>query len=230
LAITIVFPPIINLLVKKPVLAHMLSRFNVSSSMATWPWWFALLALLLVGVSEEAIKLAPVLAPSVRKEVRARNSAVPMAFAIGLGFALGEIWYLAYRIHFQDPATARLPVYMLGGFVSERIATLVLHSFFVLLALRGLLISTPRFLIGGAAAVAAHALVDATALLYQMKRISAEPAILVLMLTTIACALPFWAYGRRLTSLERSAMVAEGGRILYVGGSSEAGGPKGDDV
>ena len=138
-AATLCFSPAVNLFAKKPVIEYFLGRFHLTQHPADWPWWFVGLVLLIVGVCEEGIKAVPALVPAVRESVRSRASAAPMALTIGLGFALGEIWYVAYRIYVHDPAAARMPFYMLGGFIGERLFTIAGHGFLIYLALRSLL-------------------------------------------------------------------------------------------
>jgi hypothetical protein len=214
--ITLFFSPVVNLFVKKPIFGFLLRRFHLAYHPPAWPWWFAALGLLVVGVSEEGIKATPALLPSVREAVRSRGSAVPMALTIGLGFALGEIWFLAWGIYHSDPATARLPFYMLGGFIGERIFTIVLHSFFILPALHGLLTGPSRFVLGLAAGMLLHALVDVVAALYQLKLVGPELAGLLLVAITLGAAIPLYRYARRRALLNRSALLSTSSRILYV--------------
>jgi RsiW-degrading membrane proteinase PrsW (M82 family) len=171
---------------------------------------------LVVGVCEEGIKAIPALLPSVREAVRSRGSAVPMALTIGLGFALGEIWLLAWGIYHSDPSTARLPFYMLGGFIGERIFTIILHSFFILPALHGLLTGPGRFALGLAAGMLLHALVDVIAALYQMKLVGQEIAGLLVLAVTIGAAIPLYKYAKHRALLNRSALLSTSSRILYV--------------
>jgi RsiW-degrading membrane proteinase PrsW (M82 family) len=88
-AASLTFSPLVNLLVKKPAVGVMLGRAHLQPAVSTWPLWFAALVLLVVGISEEAIKLLPLLAPEVRRLLGTYGSAEPLAFAIGLGFAVG---------------------------------------------------------------------------------------------------------------------------------------------
>ena len=221
-ALSLAFSPLVNLLVKKPAVGVMLGRAHLQPVVSTWPLWFAALVLLVVGISEEAIKLLPLLAPEVRRVLATRGSAEPLAFAIGLGFAVGEIWYLAYRIHVNDPASARLPFYMLGGFVTERIATLSVHSFLVLLPLRAWRNGAASFLRWTAGAMLAHALIDTTAMLYQMKVVGAAAATLVVLGLAFACAITFYRYRQELTPRDRSAALRKDGRLLYDASTGES--------
>ena len=216
LAVTLFFSPAVNLLAKRPILAFLLRRFHLAYHPPAWPWWFAALGLLVVGVCEEGIKATPALFPTVREAVRSRGSAVPMALTIGLGFALGEIWFLAWSIYHSDPATARLPFYLLGGFIGERVFTIILHSFLILPALHGLLSGPGRFALGLAAGMLLHAFVDAVAALYQMKLVGPELTGLLLLAITLGAAIPLYIYARYRASLNRAALLSTGSRVLYV--------------
>jgi RsiW-degrading membrane proteinase PrsW (M82 family) len=215
-AATLIFSPAVNLFAKKPVIEFFLRRFHLAQHSAGWPWWFAVLVLLIVGVCEEGIKALPALVPSVQESIRSRASAAPMALTIGLGFALGEIWYVAYGIYQHDPAAAKLPFYMLGGFVGERVCAIVVHGFCILLALRGLLTGKRHFVFGLGTAMAAHSLADLPVMLYQMKLIGAYSVSTALLIITIGCAIPFYRYSKQRTSLNRAALLATGSRVLYV--------------
>lgn len=85
-------------------------------------------------VTEELAKLIPLLVPAVRRAV-APQSAVRLALAIGLGFGIGELWFIAWNLR-EVPAVAALPFYMLGGFLGERFMVCLLHSAFTSLSLR----------------------------------------------------------------------------------------------
>lgn len=212
--VCLVLSPLINLLVKKPAVGLMLGQVHLPPKPSAWPWWFGVFVLVLVGVSEETIKLVPLLSRRVRRAASDRQSAVPLAFAIGLGFAVGEIWYLAHRISVNEPATAKLPFYLLGGFVTERVATLSIHSSLVLLPIRGWAGGTTAFLRGTAVAILLHATFDVMAMLYQMKVVGAGTAMVFLLVLTVACALPFYRYGGKAAP-DPSAALRQGGRTLY---------------
>jgi uncharacterized membrane protein YhfC len=222
LAITLFFSPAVNLLAKRPILGLLLRRFHLPYHPPEWPWWFAVLGLLVVGVCEEGIKATPALFPSVREAVRSRGSAVPMALTIGLGFALGEIWFVAWAIYHTDPTPARLPFYMLGGFIGERLFTIILHSFLIFPALHGLLTGPSRFALGLAAGMLLHALVDAVAALYQMKLVGQELTGLLLLAITLGAAIPLYKYARHRASLNRSALLSTSSRVLYVRRENDA--------
>lgn len=62
-----------------------------------------------------------------------RRRAIDAAIAAGLGFAIGEMIFIAARVA-AAPQFAALPWYNFGGFIAERLATAVWHPAFVALA------------------------------------------------------------------------------------------------
>ncbi|MBR0654449.1 hypothetical protein [Plastoroseomonas arctica] len=87
----------------------------------------AWLPILYAPVTEEAAKWAVLLA--VFRGVRP-TLALPAALAIGLGFGIGEIGFLAERLA-RSPAMAALPFWMFGGFLGERISVCIMHGLFI---------------------------------------------------------------------------------------------------
>lgn len=86
-------------------------------------------------LTEEPAKLWPVLLlPWVRRALT-RENAVRFALALGLGFALGEIFTVAHLLADKNPKIAALPWYQLGGFISERTMTGVIHPAMTSIAL-----------------------------------------------------------------------------------------------
>jgi hypothetical protein len=102
-------------------------------------------------LTEEPAKLIPLLIPAIRRDISARNF-VRYAVAVGVGFAIGEMWFVADRAA-RMPDLAALPFYEFGGYVTERLMTCVFHSAFVAVALWRL---RRRFALGFAGAVALH--------------------------------------------------------------------------
>src|SRR5260221_7234864 len=102
-------------------------------------------------LTEEPAKLFPLLIPAIRRDIQPANF-VRYALAIGLGFAIGEMWFVAYRVA-RVPAFAGLTFYQFGGYAGERLMTCVFHSAFVSVSLWRL---RRRFALGFAAAAAGH--------------------------------------------------------------------------
>ena len=144
-ALTLPLQPLAFYFVRMP-LDHWLVA-HLGSTSTTYQWLTSLYA----PLTEEPAKLVPLLIPAICRDVRATNFA-RYALAIGLGFAIGEMWFLAYEIA-RVPAYAALPFYQFGGYVGERLLVCVFHSAFVSVALWRL---RNRFALGFAGAAALH--------------------------------------------------------------------------
>lgn len=109
------------------------------------------LVTLYAPLTEEPAKLLVLLVPAILRDIRAENFP-RYALAIGLGFALGEMGFVAARVSHQ-PALARLPFYQFGGYINERLMTCVFHSAFVAITLSRL---RRGWVLGLGGAVVAH--------------------------------------------------------------------------
>jgi hypothetical protein len=86
-------------------------------------------------LTEEPAKLAPwlMLLAVGWPLLPTRRMIAPLALAMGLGFAVGEIWLVAGLVaQANDPKLAALPWYSFGGFLGERLMTCLAHSLFAL--------------------------------------------------------------------------------------------------
>ena len=95
-------------------------------------------------LTEETFKLLPwigaLLAGISLQSSRRRLAS--LALTIGVSFAIGEFWLVAYLIHAsKNPDIVNLPWYALGGYMSERLMTCFCHTLFafptLLLSRRG---------------------------------------------------------------------------------------------
>ena len=147
LAMLIVLPmqPLAFYLVRVP-LDQWLSHHLVHGS-PTYQWLISLYA----PLTEEPAKLVPLLIPAIRRDINEKNFA-RYALAIGLGFAIGEMWFIAEQIA-RVPAYNGVPFYKFGGYVGERLMTCVFHSAFVAVALWRL---RRGFVLGVLGAMALH--------------------------------------------------------------------------
>ena len=102
-------------------------------------------------LTEEPAKLIPLLIPAIRADINEKNFA-RYALAIGVAFAIGEMWFIADVIA-RNPKFAGIPFYLFGGYLSERLMVCAFHSAFVGVALACL---RKRFLLGVAGAMALH--------------------------------------------------------------------------
>lgn len=92
------------------------------------------IAIFYAPVTEELAKLLPLLVPAVRRALR-MDTCARLALAIGLGFGIGEAWFIAYQCCF-NPTLAAMPFYLLGGFFGERFMVCLLHAAFLVFSLR----------------------------------------------------------------------------------------------
>jgi uncharacterized membrane protein YhfC len=167
--------PIANVALKQPVVSFLSSIYGTNSLYGA-PFGFLLLMLLMGPIIEELIKLFPLAFRWLKQFVRGRNHAIYCGLAVGMGFGLGENWYLAYLVCQNDPITAMMQFYLLSGFIVERCLSLVAHSIFsavayVGVARRGIL---RTMLISGAILI--HALSNLPALLFQMGTVTDQTA------------------------------------------------------
>jgi len=102
-------------------------------------------------LTEEPAKLLILLIPVIRRDIRPENF-VRYALAIGVGFGIGEMWFIANRLA-QVPTFAAMPFYQFGGYFSERLMVCVFHSAFVSMSLWQL---RRRFVLGVLCAMALH--------------------------------------------------------------------------
>ena len=102
--------------------------------MSTAALTYVALSTLFAPVTEELAKATPLLLAGLRKDIRPENLA-RYALAIGLGFGLGEIGFVAAGIA-RNPELASLPAYAFGAFVAERLMVCLNHAAFVACTLR----------------------------------------------------------------------------------------------
>ena len=93
---------------------------------------FTAISLFHAPLTEEPAKWLMLLIPYIRRRLTPGN-AVAIALATGLGFGIGEIWFLAERL-MRVPQMAALPFYMFGGFLGERFMVAFAHGAFVAFA------------------------------------------------------------------------------------------------
>lgn len=109
-------------------------------------------------LAEDLAKLWPLLIPWFRKQIT-RQNAVKTAMALGLGFGLGEMWFIAELLFRVSPD--KLPLhwyqfYLLGGYIGERLMVCFMHGAFVSVALCQLGRGTLRFILGILGMMALH--------------------------------------------------------------------------
>jgi uncharacterized membrane protein YhfC len=182
LALTLIalpFSTIVNLLIKKPIYESALSSLGIPPQLSTaTPWWFLLFALFLSPLTEEAIKLSPLVTKQLRRLVD-QSSAFWIGTALGMGFGIGEIWYLAWRFS-MVPEFAVYPFYYFVGFISERMAVVFVHGVMTAVAVTGFVKGEKGLLRGYVGAVLLHAFTNIGAMLYQTEILDVTAASLYL--------------------------------------------------
>jgi hypothetical protein len=148
-ALALPMQPLAFYLVRVPLDHWLVGQFDSAST--TYQWVTSFYA----PLTEEPAKLVPLLIPALRRDISAANF-VRYALAIGFGFAVGEMWFVASFVA-RVPAFAALPFYLFGGYVGERLVTCLLHSAFVSVSLWRL---RSRLLLGLGGAMALHWLLN----------------------------------------------------------------------
>jgi RsiW-degrading membrane proteinase PrsW (M82 family) len=92
---------------------------------------WGVVALFYAPLIEEPAKWLVLALPAVRRALAPAN-AVPVALAIGLGFGLGEVWFLTQAL-VASPNYPDLPFWRFYGFVLERLEVCLLHGVFIAL-------------------------------------------------------------------------------------------------
>jgi hypothetical protein len=114
--------------------------------------WVVIVSLFYAPLTEEPAKWLAALVPPVRRAIG--SAPVSVALAVGLGFAIGEIWFLAIALA-RSSSYPDLPFYLFGGFFIERLEVCFLHGAMVAPAFVALA-RRRRFWLGALAGVALH--------------------------------------------------------------------------
>jgi hypothetical protein len=117
-AIALPLQPLVFFCVRMPLDHWLVAHLN--STKATYYQW---LITFYAPLTEEPAKLVPLLIPLIYRDIRAENFA-RYALAIGSGFGIGEMWFVADRVA-RLPEFASLPFYHFGAFVGERLMVCV---------------------------------------------------------------------------------------------------------
>ena len=143
--LTLPLQPLAFYLVRVPLNAWLVELLGKDSGL------YLFLTTFYAPLTEEPAKLLPLILPLLYRHIR-RENFVNFALALGVGFGIGELWFLAERVA-RTPELAPLPFYMFGGFFAERLMVCLMHSAFTAVALRKL---RNGFLWGVLGAMALH--------------------------------------------------------------------------
>lgn len=182
--ITVAFSAIANLFIKQPILNWVTTSSEVSSQInSSWPLWLLLFVLFLSPIVEEAIKIVPIAEKHLRRMIN-RSSALWIGMALGIGFGIGEIWYLAWQFSFV-PQYAGYPFYYFTGFIGERLIIVFLHGVMTSIAVTGFLRGIKGLAIGYIGAILLHTLTNVGALLYQIQVIDGNTTSILLLISVL---------------------------------------------
>jgi hypothetical protein len=130
IAFLIVLPmqPLAFYLVRMPVNNFLVAKLGAAS------WLYQFISLWYAPLTEEPAKLVPLILPFIFRDIKQENFGL-YALTIGLGFGIGEMWFIANRIA-GNPRFDSLPFYaFLSGFGVERFMVCLFHGAFVSLSL-----------------------------------------------------------------------------------------------
>lgn len=164
---------LVNLAVKAPLGAAVGEAFGVEPGRGLdTPVWFLVFLFMLAPVFEELAKVLPALLPRARAGIANASDALWTGMALGIGFGLGEVVYLAWQVAAAGAYT-EYPWYAFTGFLGERLLVVFMHGM-----MTGVLFFVGRrvnLLLGYLAAVGLHALLNSGAMLYQLAWLPAGP-------------------------------------------------------
>jgi uncharacterized membrane protein YhfC len=201
--------PLVNLAIKRPIGLKLLSLFNLSEDPKLWPLWFLPIANLLAPLTEEAIKILPVIFSDLRRALKEKKQALVAGFVLGFGFGIGEAWYLAITFTQKMPEYATGSFLLLFGFFSERTMAVVVHGCMTAIVLMGF---HRNFLKYYLLAVLFHYLGNIGAALYQSGRVSGEVAYIPILVVVM---LIFYYIFRIEKQLRKETSIAMKEKILY---------------
>ncbi len=209
-ALTMVLCPAVNLLIKKPLLGAALTALNFKSEPQFWQLWFLGVSLFLAPITEEAIKILPMISKAMRRHLLPEWRAYGTGFALGFGFGIGEIWYLAWGFTQKMPELANGPLFQLFGFLGERFLASFVHAFLTAIVVSGM--TKKKGWQAYAVAVALHAFVNVGPALFQAKIIS--PVLVSIPMTFSILTLILYAF-RTERNTRRSRPSSRRGKVLF---------------
>ncbi|MDI6735796.1 MAG: YhfC family glutamic-type intramembrane protease [bacterium] len=207
---------IINLFIKSPIFSQLNIIFNISEETTQWPMWFHLITLIVGALAEEAIKIVPLLF-LIRIVSLDKVSIYYLGFLLGVGFGIGEAWYIGYSFAKESPeynSGLKNLLLLLAGFGGERLFTIFIHGFLTAGVTYGILLKKPIifFLLMGLF----HSLINLPALLYQVQKIPGE--ITGILTVIIFCFLLFSVFlkiGDRVITKWGKTILQKGDEVLY---------------
>lgn len=202
---------LINILVKGPLATAVgdASGYGVAFAIGM-PVLLMLFYALLAPVTEELIKISPLLVPQIRRMAQPQKlDALWTGFALGAGFGLGEAIYVAYQVG-QAPAYAGIPWYMFTGFLIERFLVIFAHGAMTAVFTSFLFQGWGRALLGYLIAITLHFILNASVPLMQLGFIDGNLGSLFIVASVLALVLIFEVIRRVTRRRESRGEVLEG--------------------
>jgi hypothetical protein len=147
LAFVVALPlqPLMFYVVRLPIDGMIRTNFGMAG-------WVLLLSMFYAPLTEEPAKWLPAAVPAVGRAIMLTPVAV--ALAVGAGFGIGEIWFLAYAL-VTAPNYPDVPFWGFQPFIIERLEVCFLHGAFVSLPFVALAHRRPLIL-GGIGGMVLH--------------------------------------------------------------------------
>jgi hypothetical protein len=151
LAFLIALPlqPLVFYVVRLPIDGYLRATYGIAG-------WVTIVALFYASLTEEPAKWLTAAVPAVRRAIV--NDPINLALAAGIGFGIGEVWFLAHAL-LKSPSVPDLPFWQFGGFMIERLAVCFMHGAFLAPAFYALARGRP-FLFGGLVGMVLHFLLN----------------------------------------------------------------------
>lgn len=148
--------------------------------------------LLLAPLTEEAIKVSPLLLPPLRRWMDGPRGALWVGSALGVSFGLGEAAYLAWAVA-QNPLYALYPWYAFTGYLVERTIVCFAHGAITAVLVTGLWKGRWWALLGYGCAVILHTAINVPAVLIQVGWPIQSLGLVSLLLPLVLLG-PIWAW------------------------------------
>lgn len=148
--LTLPLQPIVFYVIRLPALSHLQSALGNSIAML-------IVGLLAAPLTEEPAKWLVLSSADVRRAI-ASGSAMGVAIATGLGFGIGEIWFLAEQFS-RLPAVQAAPFTHFSGFMVERVAVCLLHGLFLVPLFHAIAVGR-HIMLGAAVGMLGHLLAN----------------------------------------------------------------------
>ncbi|HSV85007.1 MAG TPA: hypothetical protein VLH85_00430 [Levilinea sp.] len=181
---------IVNLWVKTPLIMAVSRAGGVDTGLSNAPVWFVIFFAFVPPVTEELIKVVPLLIPRARRLLDRGLGAFAAGMALGVGFGLGEALYLAYNVS-TSFVYAGMPWYVFTGYLFERFTVTFMHGVITALFVMGLSHRGWRAATGFLAAVFLHLLLNLPIILQIRGLISPTAMSIAFQLTLMALAALF---------------------------------------